>query len=504
LTTVCEVSLKDLTRDVEADALVDEARRAQLCGNEANAERLIAHYLKKHPNNATLLHRRALLLRTLDRRAEALELFDAACTKLPGDPLLALARAVTTLEAGRFASALYQQAIQLAPGSTDARLGLAAARLADNAGDLALVELAALLSRNPGWYEGHRQFAQLATLMGAAERAFDTIDEALRAFPNSLDLHQLKINLMLDADDAMKALRATEIAIRNIGAASDLLFLKGVAFDELGNHSQSGDLFSKFGPATTMAHAVRRVRHLVRLGDLSAAAKEIEPWLGERSGEMWPYAALIWRAVGDPRSDWLENQGGYVAIIDLPLDNVQLVELQAELKRLHAIAGRFLDQSVRNGSQTNGPLLARETQTIAQIREQLRLIVATYVKNLPEPMAGHPLLAMRRDCDVRFSGSWSVNLTRAGYHEPHHHPSGWVSGVLYVATPLVSDEHEGNLVISGAPNSLRMELKPQVTVRPEPARLVLFPSFLWHATTPFEQGYRTTIAFDVARPPSRP
>ena len=35
-------------------------------------------------------------------------------------------------------------------------------------------------------------------------------------------------------------------------------------------------------------------------------------------------------------------------------------------------------------------------------------------------------------------------------------------------------------------------------VQPQPGRLVLFPSYMWHGTVPFRsQQIRTTIAFDV-------
>ena len=39
---------------------------------------------------------------------------------------------------------------------------------------------------------------------------------------------------------------------------------------------------------------------------------------------------------------------------------------------------------------------------------------------------------------------------------------------------------------------------PRRTVQPQPGRLVLFPSYMWHGTVPFHGPTpRTTIAFDV-------
>ncbi len=41
-------------------------------------------------------------------------------------------------------------------------------------------------------------------------------------------------------------------------------------------------------------------------------------------------------------------------------------------------------------------------------------------------------------------------------------------------------------------------LPPEHFVKPEPGLLVLFPSYMWHGTVPFEgKDRRLTMAFDV-------
>ena len=53
----------------------------------------------------------------------------------------------------------------------------------------------------------------------------------------------------------------------------------------------------------------------------------------------------------------------------------------------------------------------------------------------------------------------------------------------------------------GEPDAqLGLPLQPRRKVEPEPGRLVLFPSWMWHGTIPFAQGERLTVAFDVAVP----
>jgi len=41
-------------------------------------------------------------------------------------------------------------------------------------------------------------------------------------------------------------------------------------------------------------------------------------------------------------------------------------------------------------------------------------------------------------------------------------------------------------------------LAPRRVIRPEPGKLALFPSYMWHGTVPFDDDQpRVTIAFDM-------
>jgi hypothetical protein len=76
---------------------------------------------------------------------------------------------------------------------------------------------------------------------------------------------------------------------------------------------------------------------------------------------------------------------------------------------------------------------------------------------------------------------------------------GWISSALYIVLPDGRDDQEGALTIGEPPADLGLDLPPLQLIRPEPGRLTLFPSYMWHGTRPFGAGERMTIAFDVAR-----
>jgi len=158
---------------------------------------------------------------------------------------------------------------------------------------------------------------------------------------------------------------------------------------------------------------------------------------------------------------------------------------------------------LRGGTQTDGPLFSRIAPEIQQLRAAVVAAVEQYVAGLPPIEPQHPLLGFRRDRPVRFAGSWSVRLRDSGYHVSHVHPQGWISSALYVALPdadRAADPHAGWLALGAPPASLVSSPLAARFIEPKPGRLVLFPSWMWHGTVPFQAGERLTVAFDVAPP----
>jgi len=108
--------------------------------------------------------------------------------------------------------------------------------------------------------------------------------------------------------------------------------------------------------------------------------------------------------------------------------------------------------------------------------------------------------ALRRQCRLIV---WGVKLALGGFQEPHNHPDGVISGVLYPAldaqTRDVAQPSAARLVFTVSPHRIRPTPQPfELTVIPEPGAAVLFPSHLWHFTTAnAADRERLSIAFDL-------
>lgn len=485
----------------DADVLARLARAALGCGAEGRALPLLQQAAAK-AGDARLWQYTGLLARALDRLEEALTAFAVAARLAPDDPSIAHGHARVALEAGLPAQLLFDRACALAPDNPEVLFGQVAARVAAGEGALAEAALAATLTRAPGWIDGHVKLGQLRALLGRPAAATESLAQAIAAYPGDPALWQGLFDLLIAAErydalqDAVDRARAAGLSPLHWRRAQT------IALAELGRTAAADAQFASqaHDPALMLWH----IRHLLRAGQWDAAMPLIDRALaGADAAAVWPYAAIAWRAGGDPRYAWLTAEGALVRVIELEATLPPLSALADCLRRLHRTGGQFLDQSVRNGSQTDGPLFSRIDPLIRATRAVVVEAVARYRADLPPPDPRHPTLAPRRDADIRFAGSWSVRLGGAGHHANHVHPQGWISSALYIALPSAdgtSDPQAGWLTIGAPQAGLGLALRPEIAIEPKPGRLVLFPSWMWHGTKPFAAGERLTIAFDVAPP----
>lgn len=465
---------------------------------------LVAAAAERDRGNGRLWQWTGLLHRALGDHDKALPAFNAAAKVAPSDPSIAQGRAQVALEAGLDAVALFEAAIALAPNNGDLLLGRAAARVAAGDAQRAAAELEALIVANPGWYPGHDRLIQIRWMMGERARATELIDRTVTAHPGDINLWHILLLALINGgryDAALDAVRRGRAALAN-----QLIFTanEATALSETGAVAAADGLFDELARSNDLSIATRHARHLLRTGRVDAALPIIDRWAGPRGEQrgMWPYAAAAWRMSGDPRAAWLEDDPAFVSVIDLADRIPDLDRLATVLRGLHQAKGEHLDQSVRGGTQTDGPLFSRIDPEIRSLRGVILDAVADHVARLPDPDPRHPLLAYGRPARPRFAGSWSVRLAGDGHHANHVHPAGWISSAFYVTVPdaVRAGGTEGWLTLGAPQAELGLPIAPHRTIEPRPGRLVLFPSTMWHGTLPFHEGERLTVAFDIALP----
>ncbi|MEP1385235.1 MAG: putative 2OG-Fe(II) oxygenase [Paraglaciecola sp.] len=217
----------------------------------------------------------------------------------------------------------------------------------------------------------------------------------------------------------------------------------------------------------------------------------------------WALYTTSLRLLGDEHYHELCNFSEYVQSRELILPNRFTCiedfnsELKVALQTLHVTKEHPLEQSLVSGTQTPGELLNRPIPIIKELNKALKLTAEQVFSNLPKNLP-KPLLQMKNEFE--FSASWSVNLKSSGYHKSHVHSKGYFSSVYYVSVPkdLDHSKRAGWLYLGRPEVDSTVELKAEKWVKPEPGKLVLFPSFMWHGTEPFKSiDNRLTVAFDI-------
>jgi hypothetical protein len=378
----------------------------------------------------------------------------------------------------------------------------------------ALAATRRLTQTSPGYAPGQSMLAHILWEHGASlapgEDPLGIFRKTLADQPSNAALRNEFIRFLLAADKADEALAQ----IRSLRAQSDAPALVGMeanALEILGDRATAAKLFAAAYPALRGDAGFLNlyVRHLLRAGFADkAAAYALEALASEPNNQLaLAYLGVAWRLIGDAREEWLCGYDRLVAevSVDTPASCTDqpafLHELEAALLRLHTAKHEPVNQSLRGGSQTAGVLFGRRVPVIAALRDAIADAVLRYTAQLPDD-PGHPFLN-RKSAGIRFAGSWSVRLWSSGRHVNHYHQEGWISSAYYVSLPpSVAQAREGDtagcLQFGEPPAELGLGIGPRRIIQPRAGRLVLFPSYLWHGTAPFEDDApRLTVAFDA-------
>jgi uncharacterized protein (TIGR02466 family) len=203
---------------------------------------------------------------------------------------------------------------------------------------------------------------------------------------------------------------------------------------------------------------------------------------------------------------WAERMAAgrpYCSATDAIRQSAVIVASMTVTDLAEALAGRHLyrahpvGQSVRHGSQTEQTLTLSDHPTIRAFFQAIDAPIRRHIAGLGR---GDDPLRRRIGAGYQLLSVWSVRLEPGGSHTNHVHPKGWLSSACYIALPAaVGSGHEGWLKLGEPGVATAPALAPERFVRPEPGRLVLFPSYMWHGVVPFGgDERRLTVAFDVA------
>jgi uncharacterized protein (TIGR02466 family) len=184
----------------------------------------------------------------------------------------------------------------------------------------------------------------------------------------------------------------------------------------------------------------------------------------------------------------------------------ELVKPNSELRKqlLHDIENTDIAERVQGmlhyGKQSAGNLFKRPEASFQQLANLVKQEFINYKTHFANA-----------DCELintfpkelEFTSSWFVKMNQGGHLDAHIHEIGWISGAVYLTMPTTNGI-EGAFEYGTHGDDYPILLPrtqndfPTALTMPNVGDIVLFPSSLFHRTTPFKADEkRICIAFDL-------
>lgn len=459
--------------DAEAWAVLATAFRG--LGLTEEAESALRRSVAIDPAYGSAHHGLATLLAESGRSEQALAELDLAAAAGLAGPAIDFTRASTLMSLYRFddAERLLVDSVASDPQQVATQRLLARIRFMRGAQDFA-AEFASAVLRRPGDVALRIGCAQALRGAGRLDEADATLQEGLRRNWKESRLFAELAALRQQAGNFEEALEYARSALSL--RPNDVAFLE-VLIDALMSLGRADE-------AMPVIESLRRGNPLNQwYVAMEATAARL---LGDaRHAAYYDYGRLVQSFDLEPPPGWPSMEAFHQELIPV-------------LVSRHQFRAEPLDQSLRSGTQTPRSLLGDPDPRIQALLRALAKPVAAYRQAIgftPD----HPFSRRNRGA-AKFKGCWSVLLKRGGYHVNHVHTEGWISSAYYVEVPpeVADEQARSGWLKFGEPRFEVPGATPEKFVQPRAGKLVLFPSYLWHGTTPILcDARRLTVAFDV-------
>jgi putative 2-oxoglutarate-Fe(II)-dependent oxygenase superfamily protein/tetratricopeptide repeat protein len=340
--------------------------------------------------------------------------------------------------------------------------------------------------------KSYRRAAELKPDLVPAHNNLGTALHALGRFEQAAEAYRKVLRFAPDAPEAQRNL--------------------GIALEKAGRRAEAIDIYRAVvarRPDWPVAYS-NLANALLAAGEAGATVETCDRWLALRPANMEALAlkSLALFEAGEREAARHLIDFDFVRTFKIPVPdgygsleefNRALVETVMEHPTLHVPPAEdphyhhpALAITTTLFGPREGPIAALETAS--------REAVADYLAAIP-PGSSHQFL-MKPPKRWEFA-SWAAVLNFQGNLTPHIHLDGYVSGVYYPQLPDIvgRSEHgqEGFFELGRPPEDFPLKATTEIMpVKPEPGLMILFPSYFYHRTIPFESDQRRiSVAFDA-------
>jgi len=497
------------------------------------AQKLYNQVLKIDPNYAKAHNNLGIIFKGLGENQKEKECYEKAIEIDPNyaDAHNNLGIILQELGEKQKAKECYEKAIEIDPNYADAHnnLGVIFEKLEDYNKAKSYYKKATEIDPNSA--NAHNNLGAILQELGEKQKAKECYEKAIEIDPNYANSYYNLGTIFQDLGEKQKAKSCYEKVIElnpNYALAHNNL---GIIFNVLGENQKAKDCYEKaieIDPNSQVALINRgkilfekgefelslldfdncnnfesrscALTSLYALGHIDEIYKRIEEnyQLDEKNIRVAAFSSFIaYKEKKSTTQNFCPNPIDFIHHSNLSshLQNFNsfITEVIKELHNVNSV-WEPIRKSTIGGFQTKSNLFIKPQKMI----QNLKSIIITEIESYYLKFINETCSFIKKWPSKYTLPAWQVILKKQGHQSRHIHPSGWLSGVIYLKVVPSFKKNEGAIEFSLNGKKYYDAESPKVVHLPKTGDIVLFPSSLHHRTIPFSSDTdRISIAFDL-------
>ena len=463
-----------------------------------NAEKLSVSITQEFPKNQFAWKVLGAILVQTGRDFEAVNAIQTAVLLSPQDAELHYNLGNPLHKLGRLdeAEASYRQAIALKPDYALAHNNLGARLQELGRTHQAEVSLRQAIALKPDYANAYYNLAN--TL-----KELDRLDDAEASYRQAI---VLKPNKFVDAYDQLvlilqKKRKFDEAEVFYIKCMSldpnrvSLSISKGSILFKQGLYEQALRTFENYNDVTSKAEILETLYALGRVDDIYARI-EARADLDDKNIRVASIAAfLAEREKKDTAHKFCNNPIEFIYFTNISshIKDSEKFSLSV-IEELQNVKTKWELNTTQNGFQANVDVFKNPLEKMSILKSIIIDEIDTYYSKFKNESCSY----IKKWPSERNINGWHVVLKQQGHQTAHIHPTGWLSGVIYLMVVPSLENNEGAIEFSlDGPNYTHSGSSKKI-YQPKLGDIVFFPSSLHHRTLPFSTDMdRICVSFDL-------
>tara|TARA_B110000238_G_scaffold164672_1_gene179720 strand:- start:44 stop:1555 length:1512 start_codon:yes stop_codon:yes gene_type:complete len=372
---------------------------------------------------------------------------------------------ITLKKFGRLneAEASYKKAIALNPDYAEAHNNLGALLKELERSDEAEASIRQAIELNPDYAEAHNNLGKI--LMD-----LNKLDEAEKSFSRAIELKPYYKPALLNMGKIQFDKNKFELSLRNYDLC-DTEESRGLALSCLYNLGQIQDIY-------------KRIEKNCELDDKNITVAAFSSFISKKEKK-------------ETAHKFCNNPIDFINISNLSSylknSNLFINEVIEELKTIDTV---WEDKTTYNGFHSVNRINIFKNPL--EKLKNLKLIIADEIDAYHSRFKNENCSYIKKWPSKKNIGGWYIILKQQGFQKVHIHPSGWLSGVIYLRVAPHLEKNEGAIEFSLNGWGYSDSSLPKKILNPKEGDMVLFPSSLHHGTIPYSTDTdRIIISFDL-------